>query len=198
VSREAAKRRSAAPPWQATTAHGYRLDEVVSALQKAIRRGESDAALFWAVEMNESGFGAYAWRRLAVIASEDIGLADPLGAVVTASLFANAAALKKVRPSADPRWDGLTLLQATAYLARAPKNREMADAYSTIELRMARGELLDVPAHALDGHTARGRHLGRAEGYFQAEGRRIENPAEIDGNPWAERWKQERPRARDE
>jgi replication-associated recombination protein RarA len=187
-----------APPWQAVTAHAYRLDEVISSVQKAVRRCDTDAALFWAVELNESGYGAYAWRRLLVIASEDVGLADPMAAVVVSALYANAVALKKVRPPSDVRWDGLTLLQATAYLARASKNREVPDCYSTIELRLSRGERPEIPDHAIDGHTARGRAQGRAEGFFQAEGRRVENLVEVDGNPWAQRWQRERPVAKDE
>jgi replication-associated recombination protein RarA len=191
---EEAHRPASGPPWRATSKHGFPLDEVVSALQKSIRRGLSDDAAFWAVELNESGFGAWAWRRLTVIASEDVGLADPMAAVVVHALFANADLLRRHRPSGDARWDGLTLLQAVAFLSRAPKNREAADCYSTIELRMARGELLVVPDWALDGHTARGRSMKRTEAFFQLEGRLIAGHAEIDGDPWAKRWQEERPK----
>jgi len=62
---------------------GYVLGEVVSALQKSIRRGDEEGALYWSLELSESSFGQYLWRRLLIIASEDIGLADPLALVVT-------------------------------------------------------------------------------------------------------------------
>jgi replication-associated recombination protein RarA len=166
---------------------------VISALQKTIRRGLGDNAAFWAVKLNKSCFGAYAWRRLAVIASEDIGMADPIAAVVIQALFANADHLRGNRSSGDVRWDGPTLLQAVGYLARAPKNRECVDAYSTIELQLARGDLLDVPDWALDGHASRGRVKGRGEDFFQTEGQAVANQVEIDGDPWAKRWQAERP-----
>src|SRR4051794_27287481 len=74
-------------PWNTTTKHGYPLDEVVSALQKCIRRCDTDAAMHWVNEMNESGYGAYAWRRLALITSEDVGLAVPEAPAVVAGLW---------------------------------------------------------------------------------------------------------------
>ena len=59
------------------TVHGYPMDEVRSALQKTVRRGLRDEAIWWAIEMNESGYGAYCWRTLMVITTEDIGMANP-------------------------------------------------------------------------------------------------------------------------
>ena len=52
-----------------------------------------------------------------------------------------------------------------------------------------RGELLDVPDWALDGHTRRGRAIGRGEEFLQREGRMIANHGAIDGDPWAQRWR---------
>jgi hypothetical protein len=59
--------RTEAPP----TIRGYRQDEVVGALQKTIRRGLEDDALYWAVELHESGWGEHCWSRLFVIVCED-------------------------------------------------------------------------------------------------------------------------------
>src|SRR5437879_4419775 len=61
---------------QRITPGGYRCDEVASALQKCIRRGLADDALFWATELDLAGFGEYVWKRLRIIASEDVGLSD--------------------------------------------------------------------------------------------------------------------------
>ena len=77
------------------TTHGYPLDEVVSALQKCIRRGLTDDAVWWAIELNESGYGAYAWRRLMVIVSEDIGLADHHAPVLVNALYQMSVELYK-------------------------------------------------------------------------------------------------------
>jgi len=60
---------SKAFPW--LTAGGYDYYEVASALQKSIRRGLEDDALFWATELYISDYAAHAWKRLLVIASED-------------------------------------------------------------------------------------------------------------------------------
>jgi replication-associated recombination protein RarA len=49
-------------------------------MQKCIRRGLERDALFWATELDRSNFGEYVWKRLRIIASEDIGIADPQAA----------------------------------------------------------------------------------------------------------------------
>lgn len=67
------------------TINEYYLDEVVSTLTKEIRRGNEDAALYWALEMVEGGFANYFWNRLAVMTPEDVGLADPLAVVLVNS-----------------------------------------------------------------------------------------------------------------
>jgi hypothetical protein len=56
------------------TVGGHELSEVASAFQKSIRRGLEDEALHWGVELDLSGFGEYAWKRLRIMTSEDIGL----------------------------------------------------------------------------------------------------------------------------
>src|SRR4051794_35659972 len=53
------------------TSRGYDAREVVSALQKSIRRSDPDAALYWGVELARSGYGAWLWKRLRIIAVED-------------------------------------------------------------------------------------------------------------------------------
>jgi len=185
------------------TVHGYPLDEVVSALQKAVRRSHVDEAMWWAVELNVSGMGGYCWRRLMVIANEDIGMAAPEALVLVNALYQMSDVLKKAQagPAAEKaarEWESEPLMHAVIALAKAPKNRELADAYSTIKLRMERGERRVVPDHALDLHTAEGRRMGRREGHFQRVGRVVEPLVEVDGNPWARAWQNERPAASDE
>jgi replication-associated recombination protein RarA len=57
------------------TAGGYPFYEVASALQKEIRRGREEEAMYWALEL-AGQYDDFLWRRLAIIASEDIGPAD--------------------------------------------------------------------------------------------------------------------------
>jgi replication-associated recombination protein RarA len=191
------------PPWLATTKHGYHLDEVVSALQKTVRRGLADQAMFWAMELDQSGYTAYAFRRLMVIASEDVGLADPMAAVVVAALYANACAIRDVRKgSTEARdgsaWGDLFLVEAAMYLARAKKNREICHAACTIVLRMDRSDVLPMPEFAVDMHTRAGRSMGRGEAFFDAEGGKLEPHVAIDGDLWHRRYLEERPPLADE
>ena len=100
---------------------GLPLGEAASALQKAIRRGHEEVAFWWAKEMAQSGYHMYVWKRLAVIASEDIGNADPMAAVLIAGLW-NTWKLTWDQQSkkAMPSWD--LLGQAILYLCRAPSH----------------------------------------------------------------------------
>jgi len=68
------------------TARGYDFFEVASALQKEIRRGNEEAALYWALELG-SKFDDFLWSRLSIIASEDIGPADNSIAVLIYASF---------------------------------------------------------------------------------------------------------------
>ena len=69
-----------------TSPGGHKLGEVASAMQKCIRRGLADDALYWATELDLAGFGEYVFKRLVIIASEDVGPADPYAAVMIHTL----------------------------------------------------------------------------------------------------------------
>lgn len=183
----------AAGPWHIRTSNGYPADEVISALQKAIRRGQSDQALFWVTEANNSGLGAWVWRRLFIITSEDVGLAEPNAPAVIAGLYSISQVLlanMKKTPGGTTVYPPLQLLQAAWYLSRLPKSRELADAECVLVLRMKRKDLLDVPDEALDQHTSRGRAMGRGLVHFleqsPAGGRWIANHVTVDGDRWRE------------
>jgi replication-associated recombination protein RarA len=179
-----------AGPWNMVTRDGYRCDEVVSSLQKAIRRGDADSALTWAHQLNVSGYGAWAWKRIFIIVSEDIGLAEPSAPAVIAGLWTASQVLlanqRKPAPGEKASHPWLPLLQATWYLARCPKNRELADLCSVLEFRVQRGDLREIEDVAKDGHTAAGRAMGRGSVHFEDEtpdgGRWCLDEIEIDGN----------------
>ena len=180
------------------TVHGYPLDESASALQKAIRRGLKDEACWWGIELNESGLGAYAWRRLIVISTEDVGMANPSLAGLVYQLYAASEVLfksAKARAGADKervRWNEEHLLQAVWLLAESPKSRELCDMYATITLRMQRGERLEIADDYLDMHTSRGRAMGRNLEHFNVEGDRLHPHKVIDGDKWGAAWEAER------
>lgn len=181
------------------TLHGYPLDEVVSSLQKTVRRGRVDEAMWWAVEMNRSGYGAYCWRRLMTISAEDVGIGDPQAAVVVNALWQMAKELQTKAGTGTQaekntrEWDGELLLEAVWVLAKAEKNRTIADADSLIYIRQDRGERLEPIDAAIDGHTERGRKMGRNEEFFQREGRQVVPHKVIDGDKWSAAFQAERP-----
>lgn len=138
------------------TKNEYSLKEVVSALQKEIRRGNEREAFYWAHEMVVSGFAKYFWRRLLAICCEDIGLAD-MEAIQAINVF------YKVFDVRTSSWTkGPFTMQAVggAILAacRAKKSRE-TDMFSLMLAAHKEkfGWRMAVPEYALDNHTGRGK-----------------------------------------
>ena len=133
--------------------------DVVSAFIKSIRGSDVDAGLYWLARMLEAGEDArYIARRLVILASEDVGMADPL-ALPLATAAAHAVEYVGL-PEAQ-----LNLAHAVVYLATAPKSNA-----STVALGAAMTDVRDrptgpVPAHLRDSHYAGAQHLGHGEGY---------------------------------
>lgn len=175
-------------PWP--TVGGYDFYEVMSAMQKSIRRGEEEATLFWASELYLSDYADHAWGRFHVIASEDIGLADNSVCVQIQTLHERWKDRKK-------DLDGearLYFIHAALILVRAPKSRLVDDALITI----FEGERpkLDIPDYALDVHTTRGKAMGRSVEHFFDEGAKLVNETLPD--PYRERAKRSRMQVRPE
>ncbi len=140
----------------------YERDEhydVISAFIKSIRGSDPDAGLYWLARMLEAGEDArFIARRLVILASEDVGMADPM-----ALLVADAAA-RAVEFVGLPE-AGLNLAQAVVHLATAPKSNRAASA-----LWRAQGDVRDrpqgqVPAQLRDAHYRAARKLGHGVGY---------------------------------
>ena len=113
--------------------------DVISAFIKSVRGGDPDAALHYLARMLEAGEDpVFVARRLVILASEDIGNADPHGLLLAVS------AAEAVRPIGMP--EGRILAQATTYLATAPKSNA---AYTGINAALAdvRHEHAEVPMH---------------------------------------------------
>lgn len=155
------------PFGQQRTPGGYLCEEVSSALQKSIRRGFADDALYWAVELDLAGFPEYVWKRLRIIASEDVGAAAPSLVVEIRALYEN---WKELRSKRDARHapERLFLVDAVLRLARAPKSREVDHAL-VVHYEGPRPRR-PVPDWALDRHTGAGRRLGRGWSHFFDEG----------------------------
>jgi len=164
------------------TLGGYNCGEVASAMQKCIRRGLEGDALFWATELDMTGYGEYVWKRLRIIASEDVGLAAPGLAADIRALYGNWVDQRKKK---DERHgpERLFLVHAVISLCRAPKSR-MVD-HALISMYEGARPRREIPDFALDKHTARGRRLRRGWQYFWDEGARLEGCTMDD--PWKER-----------
>ena len=133
--------------------------DVISAFIKSIRGSDPDASLYWLARMLEAGEDArFIARRLVILASEDIGMADSLSLVVA---DAAARAVEFVGlPEAQ-----LNLAHAVVHLASAPKSNRV-----TVALGKAVSDVRDVaggevPVHLRDGHYQGAKSLGHGQGY---------------------------------
>lgn len=158
-------------PWAGTiTRGGYRADEVISALQKSIRRGDAGAAARFAYEMYRTSgeLEEFLWKRLSVISVEDIGFGEPMAPVVIDALD---RLRRKFPPGSVDR--PLFFVHAVRYLCTRPKTRSSDLLKNVIEAEFARGILPEIPDVALDMHTRRGREMGRGEAFFYREASRV-------------------------
>jgi len=153
------------------TPGGYVMGEVASALQKAIRRGDERGALFWATEIDLAGYAGYAWKRLRIISSEDVGLADTGAAIAVRVLYENWKE-QKAKKDDNPGFARVFLIHAVMVLVRAPKSRML----DHVLMVMYEGDRprLEVPDYALDKHTVRGRRMGRGLDHFFDEAAHLE------------------------
>ena len=132
--------------------------DTVSAFIKSVRGSDVDAALYWLARMLEAGEEPrFIMRRLLILASEDIGLADPQ-ALVQAAAASQALT-----------WVGLPegqyhLAQATMYLALAPKSNS-TQAYFRAKAALEDKGSTQVPAPLQDAHRDR-KGLGHGQGYL--------------------------------
>lgn len=178
---------------QILTYNGYDMFEVVSALQKSIRRGKEEDAMFWGVELYISGFANYAWKRLQIIAMEDVGLANPFAALVVSNLKAIWVEMSAKEDKKNQ--ERLPYTQAILYLTHCDKSRhtDWCQAYWFDEIIM-NGQGKEIPDYALDIHTRRGKRMGKTIDNFFNEGSHLEKHVEISFESWykercKERWK---------
>ena len=127
--------------------------DVISAFIKSMRGSDPDAALYWLARMYEGGEDPkFIARRMLILASEDIGLADPRALPIAEAAFKSAEVIG---------WPEcrINLAHAAVYLALAPKSNS---AYKGIDAAIA--EVRDGPARAVPDHL-RDRHRPDADSY---------------------------------
>jgi putative ATPase len=136
--------------------------DVISAFIKSVRGSDVDAALHYLARMLVAGEDPrFIARRLMILASEDIGMADPT------SLQIAVAAAQTVALIGMPEAQ-LTLAHATIHLATAPKSNAVTTALGAAMDDIKAGKAGLVPAHLRDGHYSGAAALGNAQGYKYA------------------------------
>ncbi len=147
--------------------------EVRSALQKSIRRGLEEDALYWAAYLVGISWEQSLWKRLLIIASEDIGIADSSVAVLVRSLYENWKEFSKM--SLDDRNAArLFIMHAVIALVRAPKSR-IVDHATGLACKRDGLDAREIPSYAIDKHTRQGQAMGRGYKFFFDEGGKLEN-----------------------
>jgi putative ATPase len=136
--------------------------DVTSAFIKSIRGSDADAAVHYLARMMQAGEDPrFIARRLVILASEDVGLADPT-ALTTAVAAAQAVQLIGM-PEAR-----LNLAQAVIALAVAPKSNAVTTAIDAAEADVRAGKVGHVPAHLRDAHYGGAKQLGHGTAYRYA------------------------------
>jgi len=159
------------------TKQKYKTDEVVSALQKSIRRGNEEAAAYWAKELIDSELHWRLWKRLAVIAIEDCMDLN----LFNGTCNAEARFYKWGTSNADSR---LLAVSIAILMARAQKDRTADDMMCYFE-QICEPEghpKKPIPPEAIDCHTRGGREKGligdKASAHFFYEGSILKNESE--------------------
>ncbi len=139
---------------------GDRHYDTISAFIKSVRGSDPDAAVLWLARMLVAGEDPiFVARRLLILASEDIGNADPMGIVVAAS------AAKAVEMVGMPE-ARIILSQATTYLASAPKSNAAVMAIDRAEAVIEKmGDKLSVPLHLRSSSFSEAKAIGYGVGY---------------------------------
>ncbi|MCY2993064.1 MAG: replication-associated recombination protein A [Planctomycetota bacterium] len=133
--------------------------DTASALIKSIRGSDPDAAIYWLARMLEGGEDIrFVCRRLVILASEDIGNADPH------ALSLAVAAMQACEFLGLPECQ-LTLAQAVTYLACAPKSNAATVAIGEARRDVREARLLPVPVHLRDAHYGGAKQLGHGASY---------------------------------
>ena len=136
--------------------------DCASALIKSIRGSDADAGLYWLARMLEGGEDVRVLsRRLVILASEDIGNADPRALMIA------VAAMQATEFVGLPECQ-LSLSQAVTYLALAPKSNACTTAISAARRDVREQAVIPVPRHLQDKHYAGAKQLGHGQGYENA------------------------------
>jgi len=151
-------------PWQnLKTKNGLNADEVISGIQKSIRRGEVEDALAfgWEMYITSEEMENFMWKRLQVISVEDIGFGDVKAPILIRTLNEMR---KECEFSAVDR--ALFFVHAVRFLCKCEKDRSSDMLKNILEKEFENGRIPEIKDYVLDMHTRRGQAKGRDEDYF--------------------------------
>lgn len=154
-------------PWARTkTRNGLNGDEVISALQKSIRRGKERDACEFAYEMyiTSPQFEEKLWRRLLAISVEDIGMGN-----TNAPIFINALNQMRKEFQYNEADRAMFFVHAIRYLCQSEKDRSSDLLKNIVIKNFAMGYVPEIPDIAFDKHTTRGKRMGRGSEHFLNE-----------------------------
>jgi replication-associated recombination protein RarA len=159
-------------PWtRVRTIHDFPADEVISALQKEIRRGNTENAALLAYEMFTSSaeLEAFLWGRLQIISVEDVGYGNINLPVLIETLYQMHQRVP--RPHGD-RY--LFAIHAVRVLSKSQKERGSDELLNWIEKTVEnQGNRPQIPDYAIDMHTRRGQEEGRDYYHFLTEASKV-------------------------
>lgn len=164
--------------YEIKTKKGYDFFQVASAFQKSIRRCDEEQSTFWGIELYESGYQAYAWKRMVVMASEDVGLGDPDVIVRIMALKESYDFLSSKNERSLP--ERLPFMQAVLLLTRCMKSRYVDHAI-TYYWQTHKDRNLEMPDYAFDKHTRKGKAMGRGIQHFYQDAIITHNSNKIKG-----------------
>lgn len=168
------------------TRNNLSASEVISGLQKHIRRSEEEPAMQAAAELLYSGnkmLVGWLLNRLEVISHEDIGIANPQAVIFTAITVGQIRELLKAKK--DDR-ASLYVANIILLLCRSPKSRIGDHFQAACGKPVKLGEPYEVPEYAFDKHTSRGRKLGRGLQHFR-DSSALLSPPSRDYDPYEDR-----------
>lgn len=159
-------------PWtRVRTIHDLPADEVISATQKEIRRGNTENAALLAYEMLTTSveMEEYLWGRLQVISVEDVGYGNLNAPILIETLY--QMHLRIPRPRGD-RY--LFAIHAVRVLCQSQKERGSDDLNNWVNQAVEKqGVLPVIPDYAIDMHTRRGQEMGRDYLHFLTEASKV-------------------------
>jgi replication-associated recombination protein RarA len=159
-------------PWvDVKTYHGFPADQVISAIQKEIRRGNTENAVLLAYEMviTSPAMEDYMWQRLMVISVEDIGFGEPNAPVLVNALHQMVETFDRGMGERK-----LFAVHAVRTLCACQKDRSSDEMVMWAKLATERGLASpEIPDYAVDMHTAEGQAMGRGLRYFLETGAQL-------------------------